>query len=237
MPTVENRASFSLEILPSLLQQGATNGPITEANAAALALQLQSHEESFSSDEAIVRTFTKALEMRDLETKGHTERVTQIALDMAAEAGINQAGLENIRRGALIHDIGKLGVKDEILLKPGLLDERERAEMEKHVEMGVELVSFIPYFRSALQILQFHHEKWDGTGYPYRLKGEEIPLPARIFSIVDVWDAVTHKRVYKDAWPREQALDHLTSQSGRHFDPQVVDLFVYLEKQKGWYRI
>lgn len=236
MPRVENLSAVSFENLPSLLHSDAANSAVADTNISATTLQFQNTQESFSSDENIIKILTKALEFRDLETKGHTDRVAQIALDIAREAGINNIGLENIRRGALIHDVGKLGVKDEILLKPGRLDEKERAEMERHVEIGMDLVSPVPYFRFALPILQFHHEKWDGTGYPYRFRGTEIPLPARIFSIVDVWDAITHKRVYKEAWPREEALHYIESESGRHFDPEVVNLFLYLEKQRGWYR-
>jgi HD-GYP domain-containing protein (c-di-GMP phosphodiesterase class II) len=132
----------------------------------------------------------------------------------------------HIRRGALLHDIGKMGIPDSILLKPGRLTEDERAAMERHTEYAYDLLSDIEYLKPAMDIPYCHHEKWDGTGYPRGLKGEEIPLAARIFSIIDVWDALSSDRPYRPAWPREKVMEYIRSESGKHFDPAVVDVFM-----------
>ena len=167
-----------------------------------------------------------ALELRDQETEGHARRVVKMTLDLAAAMGIAAGEMENIRRGALLHDIGKMGIPDSILLKPGALDEREWEIMRQHPEYAFRLMEPIEYLRPSLNIPYCHHEKWDGTGYPRYLKGEEIPLEARIFAIVDVWDALTSDRPYRPAWSKERALEHLVEQSNRHFDPQVLEAFL-----------
>jgi GAF domain-containing protein len=167
-----------------------------------------------------------ALELRDQETEGHTRRVVQLTVDLARATGIREGELENIRRGALLHDIGKMGIPDSILLKPGTLDEREWEIMRQHPEYAYKLLEPIEYLRPVLDIPYFHHEKWDGTGYPHGLKGAEIPLAARIFAIVDVWDALTSARPYRPAWSKEKALAHIAEQSKKHFDPAVVETFL-----------
>jgi HD-GYP domain-containing protein (c-di-GMP phosphodiesterase class II) len=134
--------------------------------------------------------------------------------------------MENLARGAILHDIGKMGIPDSILLKKGPLTEEERAIMKKHPDYAWELLNPIQFLRPALTIPKFHHEKWDGSGYPYGLKGEEIPLEARIFAVVDVWDALSSNRAYRPAWPLDKTLDYLRSESGKHFDPKVVDVFL-----------
>ena len=125
-----------------------------------------------------------------------------------------------------MHDIGKMGVPDNILLKPGPLTEEEWEIMRKHPQFAYELLTPIDYLHQALDIPYSHHEKWDGTGYPRGLKGEEIPLAARIFAVVDVWDALTSERPYRPAWSREKAIEYIKTQSGVHFDPQVVEVFL-----------
>jgi HD-GYP domain-containing protein (c-di-GMP phosphodiesterase class II) len=134
-----------------------------------------------------------------------------------------------IRRGALLHDIGKMGIPDSILLKPGPLSDDEWAIMRKHPVYAYELLSPIPYLREALDIPYCHHEKWDGTGYPRGLKAEEIPRSARIFAVVDVYDALTSDRPYRAAWPNAKATEHIQAQVGRHFDPKVVEAFFRLD--------
>lgn len=168
----------------------------------------------------------KAVELRDEETERHTERVTDLTLQLARRLGLPEDELVHIRRGALLHDIGKMGVPDEILGKPGELTEEEWVKMRQHVQHAYDLLSPIAYLRKAIIIPYCHHEKWDGTGYPRKLQGEEIPLAARIFTIVDVWDALRSDRPYRSAWPREKVLEYIKEQSGSHFDPAVTEAFV-----------
>jgi putative nucleotidyltransferase with HDIG domain len=165
--------------------------------------------------------------LRDNETEGHTQRVTELTLKLGYHFGLTNEELMQARRGALLHDIGKMGVPDGILLKPGPLTDEEWVIMKKHTNFAYEMLSPIHYLRGAIDIPYCHHEKWDGTGYPRGLRGEQIPLAARIFAVVDVWDALTSDRVYRAAWPQEKALEHIRSLAGTHFDPQVVK--VYLE--------
>jgi PAS domain S-box-containing protein len=167
-----------------------------------------------------------ALELRDQETEGHTRRVVQMTVDLALAMGIHEGKLEHIRRGALLHDIGKMGIPDSILRKPGTLDEHEWGIMRQHPEYAYKLLEPINYLHPALNIPYCHHERWDGTGYPRRLKGEEIPLEARIFAIVDVWDALTSDRSYRKAWSKKKALTHIAGQSRKHFDPAIVEVFM-----------
>ena len=142
--------------------------------------------------------------------------------------GVRGVPLENVRRGALLHDIGKIGVPDSILLKPGRLAEAERSAMQQHTLLAQKMLSRISHLQRAIDIPLSHHEKWDGSGYPHGLKGEEIPLAARIFAVIDVFDALTHERPYKKAWTIDDALAEIKSQSGTHFDPQVVEAFLRL---------
>jgi HD-GYP domain-containing protein (c-di-GMP phosphodiesterase class II) len=145
--------------------------------------------------------------------------------------GVPQERLEDIRRGALLHDIGKMGIPDSVLLKPGTLDEREWEIMRRHPEYAVDMLSQIDYLRPALEICYCHHEKWDGGGYPRGLKGEEIPAEARIFAIVDVWDALTNDRPYRKAWSKDDAIRYICQQNGKHFDPDVVKAFFELMRR------
>ncbi len=168
----------------------------------------------------------RALEIRDKETRGHTERVTRLTLQLARKMGRGREELDQIRRGCLLHDIGKMGIPDNILKKTGPLSEAEWTEMKKHSFYAYSLLQPIEYLRPSLDIPYYHHEHWDGTGYPRGLKGEEIPLPARIFAVTDVWDAVLHDRPYRKAWTRQAAFKYIREQSGKQFDPAVVELFL-----------
>jgi HD-GYP domain-containing protein (c-di-GMP phosphodiesterase class II) len=147
-----------------------------------------------------------------------------MTMELAGLFGIKDEELVGIRRGALLHDIGKMGVPDAILLKPSTLTDEEWVSMRKHPSFAFEMLSPIHYLKSAIDIPYCHHEKWDGTGYPRGLIGEQIPLPARIFAIVDVWDAVTSDRPYRKAWSKEKAIEHLRSQAGSQFDPKIVQV-------------
>lgn len=166
-----------------------------------------------------------ALDLRDKETEGHTIRVTELTLRLARAVGISDAELVHVRRGALLHDIGKMGVPDSILLKPGPLSEEEWVIMRKHPVYALDLLSRIPYLRPALDIPYYHHEKWDGSGYPIGLRGEQIPLAARVFAVTDVWDALRSDRPYRRGWPEEKARHHIINEAGKHFDPEIVEVF------------
>lgn len=172
--------------------------------------------------------WSKALDLRDKETEGHTLRVTEMAVRLGRAMGLPEKELVYLRQGALLHDIGKLGIPDSILLKAGKLTDDEWAIMRRHPIYAYEWLSPIAYLRPALDIPHYHHERWDGGGYPHRLSGEAIPLAARIFSVADVYDALTSDRPYRSAWPHQKALKHIRDQSERHFDPQVVDAFLQM---------
>ena len=182
--------------------------------------------------DATIEGWSHAMDLRDKETEGHTQRVTELTLKMAHALHIGEENLAHIRRGALLHDIGKLGVPDSILLKEGKLTDEEWVIMRKHPIYAHEMLSQIDYLRPALDIPYCHHEKWDGTGYPRGLKGEEIPLAARMFAIVDVWDAVTSDRPYRAAWSKEQALAYIIEHSGTQFDPEIVQVFLKVIKKE-----
>jgi putative nucleotidyltransferase with HDIG domain len=170
--------------------------------------------------------WSRALDLRDKATEGHTQRVTELTLSLARAVGVPEAGLVHIRRGALLHDIGKMGIPDGILHKPGPLTEEESEIMHRHPSYAYELLSPIAYLRPALDIPYCHHEKWDGSGYPRGLRGEEIPLAARIFAIADVWDALRWDRPYRPSWTIEKTKEYMREQAGVHFDPHIVDVFL-----------
>jgi HD-GYP domain-containing protein (c-di-GMP phosphodiesterase class II) len=172
--------------------------------------------------------WAKALELRDRETEGHSRRVTNLTLKLAKMMGISDAELIHVQRGVLLHDIGKMGVPDHILNKTGKLDEQEWDEMKKHPLYAYELIYPIDYLRPAIDIPYCHHEKWDGSGYPRGLKGEEIPLAARIFAVIDVWDALRSDRPYRKAWSDQETITYIKENAATHFDPSVVRVFFQL---------
>jgi PAS domain S-box-containing protein len=176
--------------------------------------------------DATIEGWSRALDLRDKETEGHSQRVTNLALDIARALGMNDEQLIHIRRGSLLHDIGKMGVPDSILLKPGKLTDEEWAVMYRHPQFAFDMLAPIAYLRPALDIPYGHHERWDGSGYPRKLKGEQIPLAARIFAVIDVYDALTSDRPYRQAWSKEKTLEHIKGGAGTHFDPQVVEVFL-----------
>jgi HD-GYP domain-containing protein (c-di-GMP phosphodiesterase class II) len=176
--------------------------------------------------DATIEGWSRALELRDRDTEGHSVRVTEMTLRLAQRMGLGGGELVHIRRGALLHDIGKLAIPDAILLKPGELTLSERKLLELHPEFSRDLLWAIEFLRPAIDIPYCHHEKWDGSGYPRGLKGKEIPLNARIFSIVNVYDNLASDRPYRKAWSRERALDYIREQSGKHFDPEIAKIFL-----------
>jgi HD-GYP domain-containing protein (c-di-GMP phosphodiesterase class II) len=177
--------------------------------------------------------WVRALDLRDHETEGHTQRVTRFTVELGRKLGIPEKDLVHLRRGALLHDIGKIGISDTVLCKPGPLSGEEWGTMKRHPEYARRMLSDIPFLRPALEIPYCHHERWDGSGYPRELSGQEIPLSARVFAVVDVWDALLSDRPYRDAWPEEEVLAYLAREAGGHFDPEVVTAFLQLLQEEG----
>lgn len=199
------------------------------ASQAAVAIEnAQLVEALHEAYESTLEGWAAALDLRDKETEGHSQRVTSLALQLAQAMGMSKEELAYLRQGALLHDIGKMGVPDRILLKNGPLTEQEQAIMRQHPGNAYNMLYPITHLRPALDIPYCHHEKWDGTGYPRGLKGEEIPLAARIFTIVDVWDALRSNRPYRQAWSVEETIAYLQEQAGTSFDPKIVDRFVQI---------
>jgi putative two-component system response regulator len=182
--------------------------------------------ELLSAYDKTIEGWSNALDMRDRETEGHSQRVTEKTLILASAYGLTGEELHQIRRGALLHDVGKLGIPDSILLKPGKLTEEEWGIMRQHPTLAFQWLSQIGYLQPAIEIPYCHHEKWDGTGYPRGLRGEDIPIAARLFAVIDVWDALTSDRPYRSALTRQDASRYILEESGRHFDPAIVQLFM-----------
>ena len=175
-----------------------------------------------------LKGWAKALELRDKETEGHTRRVTELTIKLAQACGVPADEIDDLRRGAILHDIGKLAISDQVLLKPGELNGEEWVSMSQHPKLGYQLLAPIDFLKGSLDIVLYHHERWDGSGYPEGLHGEDIPLSARIFAIVDVWDAIQSERPYKKAWTRQDAITFMSKNAGSHFDPKLIELFLQL---------
>ncbi|HSM23290.1 MAG TPA: HD domain-containing phosphohydrolase, partial [Anaerolineaceae bacterium] len=170
--------------------------------------------------------WSHALELREQETAGHSRRVVDLTLSVAKRFGVKGDDLVQIERGALLHDIGKMGIPDNILLKPGALTEEEWVIMRKHPVYAYDLLSKIDFLKPALDIPYSHHERWDGSGYPQGMVGKEIPLAARIFAVIDIWDALSSDRPYRPAWLRDKILTYIRDISGKQLDPEIVDVFL-----------
>jgi len=211
-----------LDFLNTLAGQAA----IAIENATLFENLQQTNRELSRAYDATIEGWSRALDLRDRETEGHTLRVTQMMLNLARTFGLPKEQFLNIRWGSLLHDIGKMGVPDHILLKPGELTDEEWVQMKRHPQYGYDLLKPIAFLTAALDIPYCHHEKWDGTGYPRGLHSKEIPLAARLFAVVDVWDALRSDRPYRPAWSEQAALDYIREQAGKHFDPQVVEAFL-----------
>jgi len=195
-------------------------------------LQLSNAELTLAYDKTI-EGWSRALDLRDKETEGHSRRVTALTFKLASQIGVTQPDLTHMCRGAMLHDIGKVAIPDNILLKPGPLTDEEWTTMRRHPLIAVELLSSIEHLVPALDIPRSHHEKWNGTGYPDHLAGEDIPLAARLFAVVDVYDALTSDRPYRSAWSRTETMKYIREQSGIHFDPQVVPAFIEMMNGQG----
>lgn len=212
------------------LEALATQAAIA-VDVAALIEELQtSNQELTAAYNSTIEGWSRALDLRDKETEGHTRRVTEMALHLARMAGMSEEELIHVNRGALLHDIGKMGIPDSILLKPAPLTPDEVELMKMHPIFAKELLSPIQFLHPALDIPYCHHERWDGSGYPNGLKGEQIPLAARVFAVVDVWDALVSDRPYSPCWPKDEALKHIRENAGTYFDPAVVEVFVAMMK-------
>ena len=212
------------EFLEALAAQAA----IAIDNAVLFGDLQRSNAELVRAYDTTLEGWARALDLRDKETEGHTQRVTELAVRLARAVGLAGAELVHFRRGALLHDVGKIGIPDAILSKQGRLSEEERAVMRLHPKYADDLLAPIEYLRPARAIPYCHHEKWDGTGYPRGLRGEEIPLAARIFAIVDVWDALLSDRPYRRRWPIERVRRYIAARAGSHFDPAIADVALRL---------
>jgi PAS domain S-box-containing protein len=214
LETLGNQAAIAIEDL-SLLE----------------ALQRSNLELELAYDSTL-EGWSRALDLRDKETEGHTQRVVDMTIRLGREHGLSDDELIHLRRGALLHDIGKMGVPDSILHKGAALNDQEWEIMRKHPIYAYELLSPIGFLRPALDIPYCHHEKWDGTGYPRALKGREIPLAARLFAVVDVWDALSSDRPYRPGWLKDRVLEHIQAEAGKHFDPDVVSTFMRMVAER-----
>jgi diguanylate cyclase (GGDEF)-like protein/putative nucleotidyltransferase with HDIG domain len=194
---------------------------------------MANNDQDSSVFDATIESWARALEMRDKETEGHAQRVTTLSVRMAKELGLSAGDCENIRRGALLHDIGKIAIPDSILFKQGKLDPMEWDVMKKHPVYAFNFISPVKILEKVMDIPYCHHEHWDGTGYPRGLAGEAIPLAARIFTLVDVWDALTTDRCYRPAWSKDDALQYFLDQSGLLFDPSLVPVFLGIIQSNG----
>ena len=214
-----------LEILSAFADQAA----VAIDNARMFEKLQKANAELKDAYDATLRGWALTLELRDKETEGHTQRVTALTQVLAKKLGVNGQQLEHIKRGSLLHDIGKMAIPDSILLKRGGLTLTERKFMELHPEFAKDMLEKIEFLHPAMDIPYCHHEKWDGSGYPRNLRGEEIPFAARIFAVVDVWDALTSERPYRKPLEPEEVRKHIREQSGKHFDPRVVEAFLSMK--------
>jgi putative nucleotidyltransferase with HDIG domain len=185
----------------------------------------ESEDELRRNYDLTLEAWAKVLEYRDKETEGHSRRLVDLSSRLATALGLAAEEIEHLKRGALLHDIGKLAIPDEILLKPGALNDAERRLMQQHPTYAKQMLSQVSFLQPCIDVAYSHHERWDGLGYPEGLKGEAIPLSARIFAIVDQWDALTSTRPYRKAWTREDVLAYFRDNAGKIYDPQIVSVF------------
>jgi putative nucleotidyltransferase with HDIG domain len=217
---------FPIASLPIIVERNVARNELAEARRKTHRRQLQ------SSYETVLSALLTALDTRDTETEGHSERVTGYTMVLAEALGVSEEELYHIERGALLHDIGKIGVPDRILHKPGPLSREEWEEMRRHPIIGHRMCARIDFLRGASEIILHHHERWDGTGYPDRLRGEQIPLGARIFAVVDAFDAMTTDRTYRSARPFGEAVEEIRGCAGTQFDPKVVEAFLTIPEAR-----
>jgi len=228
---VDNRARSGIfqESELIMIKAFADQAAVAIDNAQLFENLQESNRELQEAYQATLEGWVQALDMRDKETEGHTQRVTILTERLARAMGVEGDALINIVRGALLHDIGKMAIPDGILLKPDKLTEAERTLIQKHPQYAYDMLKRIEFLLPAIDIPYCHHEKWDGTGYPRGLKGEEIPFAARIFPVVDVWDALISDRPYRKGYPQAEVRERIKADSGKHFDPRVVEAFFALD--------
>lgn len=228
---VDNRARSGIfqEQDQSLITAFADQAAVAIDNARLFEDIQDKNRELEEAYQATLEGWVSALDMRDKETEGHTQRVTVLTQRLARSMGVGDDDLIHITRGALLHDIGKMAIPDSILLKPAALTDEERELIKMHPVYAYDMLKRIEFLLPAIDIPYCHHEKWDGTGYPRGLRGEEIPFPARIFPVIDVWDALTSDRPYRKGMPHDEARERIKADSGKHFDPQVVNVFLQME--------
>jgi HD-GYP domain-containing protein (c-di-GMP phosphodiesterase class II) len=205
-----------------------------EDKDALIARLRRSNRELDRACNAMIDKFAHSLDMREVEPPGHTHQLAEFTVRLARAMGVEDEQLAHIRRGALLHDIGKMGIPEHVLRKQDPLTEEEWRLVCLHPKFAYDLLAQIDYLAPALDIPHFHHERWDGSGYPSHLKGEQIPLAARIFSVVDVWDALTTDTFYRKAWPDEKAIQYIQEHAGIYFDPEVVETFLRMDFKKPW---
>jgi len=224
---IETTARLFIDETNNRQEFQASSRNITERKEAEDALQ-RAHTDLQEAYDKTIEGWVLALDLRDRETEGHTQRVTNMTVKLARTMGYSEDEVTQIRRGALLHDMGKMGIPDEILQKPGPLTDDEWVIMRRHPEMAYHMLSQIKYLRDAITIPYYHHERWDGSGYPHKLKEEDIPLHARMFAVVDVWDALSSDRPYRKRMPPQEVVAYLKREAGHLFDPQVVEKFIPL---------
>ena len=225
--------SGTVQVIVDASDNMVANQAVAVANAELHTNLERLHADLLSAYDATIEGWARALEMRDVDTEHHCLRVAERAVELAACFDYSAQKLVWFRRGALLHDIGKIAIPDAILNKPGPLDEAEWELMRQHPRIAIELLRNIKFLEPSLDIPGFHHERWDGSGYPFGLHAAEIPEAARIFAVADVYDALTSDRPYRKAWGEREALHYIATQAGRHFDPAVVHTFRALMKEKG----
>jgi len=217
----------------NLLQAFADQAGVAIQNARLLSELQNSHDDLLIAYDTTLQGLAKALALRDNETQGHSVRVTDMTMRLSKRMGLAEPALTHIRYGALLHDIGKIAIPDSILYKNGPLSEQEWEVMRLHPTYAQQLLATIPYLKDSMDIPLYHHERWDGSGYPFGLRGEQIPLAARIFCVIDVWDGLRSERPYHPAWPEAQVREYLLQNSGSHFDPEIVQSFLKLLKEEA----
>ncbi len=224
---IETTARLFFDELSGQQEFQASSRNITERKEAEEQLQ-RAHTDLQDAYDKTIEGWVLALDLRDRETEGHTQRVTKMTEKLAKALGFPDEEITHIKRGALLHDMGKMGIPDEILQKPGPLTDDEWVIMRRHPEMAYQMLSQIKYLAKAITIPYYHHERWDGSGYPHKLKGEDIPLQARMFAVVDVWDALSSDLPYRKKMPHKEVVEYLLKESGRLFDPHVIETFIPL---------
>jgi putative nucleotidyltransferase with HDIG domain len=225
LPSVTD-AGFCLSVAILLMASGALVWVVIRNSESNIAHIRQAEAELRETYDLTLKGLATALEYRDCETVGHSRRVVDLSVRLARAMGCSEVETEQIRRGALIHDIGKMAIPDHILSKPGPLNEEEKKIMERHTVYARDMLAPIAFLQAASVISYCHHERWDGSGYPRRLKGDEIPRAARLFAVVDQWDALSSERPYRRAWPKEKIIAYIRENSGKQFDPEVVGPFL-----------